>query len=79
MSIKYFLFSQQKILNFSFEPKFFLNFLKPSFRSDMIARRPSATRLTIGGPMKNTVLGIINNHLSTSEKDKVKIQKVVKK
>lgn len=45
----------------------------------MIARRPSATRLTIGGPMKNTVLGIINNHLSTSEKDKVKIQKVAKK
>lgn len=42
---------------------------RPSFK------RTEKTRITTFGPSKNTVLGLINNHLSTSEKDKVKLTK----
>lgn len=35
----------------------------------------TGTKLIIAGPPKNMVLGIINNHLSTSDKDKIKLTK----
>jgi RNA recognition motif-containing protein len=47
----------------------------PSDLKDSGRRRSSGTRITIAGPPKNMVLGIINNHLSTSDKDKVKLVK----
>lgn len=47
---------------------------RPMKRSGIMAPKPTA----VGGN-RNMILGIINNHLSTSEKDKVKLTKELKK
>jgi len=44
----------------------------PTRRSEGTLKRTNAPLM---GPAKNMVLGIINNHLSTSDKDKVKLKK----